>query len=236
MTSLLAILSAAMAAALLLRPRRELPVSPLVPGGRGSLPPLPLAAGACAAVTVLLVVPFPVGVPVALGVAAVTVHLVRRLEPAAVRRRRAQLEAALPHVVDLMSTCLAAGGSPAGALTQLVVVLESPVRDELAAFTARLALGSDPVSVWAAMASHPQLGALGRALLRSAETGAAVSQTLERLGSELRAERRAVMEARARTVEVKASLPLGVCLLPAFVLVGIVPLVAGSFSLTFLSP
>jgi hypothetical protein len=33
---------------------------------------------------------------------------------------------------------------------------------------------------------------------------------------------------RARAVGVKAALPLGVCLLPAFVLVGVVPLVAGS--------
>ena len=33
-----------------------------------------------------------------------------------------------------------------------------------------------------------------------------------------------------RQVEVKAAVPLGVCLLPSFVLVGVVPLVAGSVS------
>ena len=37
-------------------------------------------------------------------------------------------------------------------------------------------------------------------------------------------------ESRARAVGVKAAVPLGVCLLPAFVLVGVVPLVAGSVS------
>jgi hypothetical protein len=32
-------------------------------------------------------------------------------------------------------------------------------------------------------------------------------------------------------VGVQAALPLGACLLPSFVLIGVVPLVAGSFSL-----
>jgi hypothetical protein len=36
------------------------------------------------------------------------------------------------------------------------------------------------------------------------------------------------VEARVRQVEVKTAVPLGVCLLPAFILVGVVPLVAGS--------
>jgi hypothetical protein len=36
------------------------------------------------------------------------------------------------------------------------------------------------------------------------------------------------VESRARAVGVKAAVPLGVCLLPAFVLVGVVPLVAGA--------
>ncbi len=231
----LAVLSAGLAAALLLRPRTALPVATRAAVGP-RMPPTPLLAGASAALAVLLVVHPPLGPPLALGVGVVTVRVVRRLEPAAVRRRRARIEAALPHVVDLMSTCLAAGGSPGGAVAQLAQVLDGPIREELATLAARLALGADPVSVWAAMAAHPQLGSLGRALLRSAETGASVSLALERLGTELRAERRAALEAKARTVEVRASLPLGVCLLPAFVLIGIVPMVAGSFSLTFLTP
>jgi pilus assembly protein TadC len=83
------------------------------------------------------------------------------------------------------------------------------------------------------MAAHPQLGPLGRAVHRSSETGASVADALARLGSELRDGRRAQQEALARAVEVKASVPLGLCLLPAFVLIGIVPMIAGSFSLTF---
>jgi len=230
----LALAASATAAALLIRPRVVLPRETAAPSKQAAtLPPLPVMAGASVALGVLLLVPLPLGPPLACVAALVGAHVVRRLEPASVRRRRARLEAALPHVVDLMSTCLAAGGSPSGALAQLAVVVDEPMRAELAALSARLTLGADPVSVWAAMGRHPQLGALGRALKRSAETGGSVADALERLGTELRAERRAAIEAKARTIEVKASLPLGLCLLPAFVLVGVVPMVAGSFTLTF---
>ena len=51
---------------------------------------------------------------------------------------------------------------------------------------------------------------------------------MARLAEDLRRAARADVETRARAVGVKAAVPLGVCLLPAFVLVGVVPLVAGS--------
>jgi hypothetical protein len=38
------------------------------------------------------------------------------------------------------------------------------------------------------------------------------------------------VEERARTVGVRAALPLGLCLLPSFLLLGIVPLVVGLLS------
>jgi len=48
---------------------------------------------------------------------------------------------------------------------------------------------------------------------------------VERLADDLARAGRAATEDRARAVGVKAALPLGLCLLPAFVLIGIVPLV-----------
>ena len=199
-----------------------------------SRPSTVTVAAASAGLLALALLPPVLAVPGAICAALVAGRVVSGLEPAAVRRRRAQLEHALPEVADLMATCLAAGASSVGALTSVAQVLEAPMRDELQSFVGRLDLGADPVAVWASMAGHPQLGPLGRALRRSAETGASVAAALNDLSLELRAQQRAVTEARARAVEVKASLPLGLCLLPAFVLVGIVPMVAGSFSMTFL--
>ena len=52
-----------------------------------------------------------------------------------------------------------------------------------------------------------------------------VVAAVERLADDLARAGRAESEDRARAVGVKAAVPLGLCLLPAFVLIGIVPLV-----------
>jgi hypothetical protein len=56
-----------------------------------------------------------------------------------------------------------------------------------------------------------------------------VGQAVHRLAEELRERARADVEERARSIEVKAAAPLGLCLLPAFVVLGVVPMVAGVF-------
>jgi Flp pilus assembly protein TadB len=151
-----------------------------------------------------------------------------RWESAAALRYRAGVEDGLPHVVDLLVAAMSAGAAPGDALVRVSRVVDGPVSRELQVFVARLALGADPGSVWDGMARHPQLARLGTALVRARESGAPVGAALARLAGELRARRRAEVETRVRQVEVKAAVPLGVCLLPAFVLVGVVPLVAGS--------
>ena len=155
-------------------------------------------------------------------------RITERLEAPASRRRREQLAAAVPHVVDLMAACLAAGLSPSGAVEQIGEAVGGPAGEELLGLAARLRLGVDPATVWRELARHPQLGGLGRTVARAVESGSSVSEAMTRLADDLRRSARADVESRARAVGVKAAIPLGVCLLPAFVLVGVVPLVAGS--------
>ena len=73
-------------------------------------------------------------------------------------------------------------------------------------------------------------GPLGRALARSESSGASVADTVARLSEDLGRNHRAEVEDLARSVGVKAAVPLGVCLLPAFLLVGIVPVVVASLA------
>ena len=75
------------------------------------------------------------------------------------------------------------------------------------------------------MLDDPQLAPLGRALVRAGRSGASVTHEVVRLGDELARRSRAAVEERARGVGVKAAVPLGLCLLPSFVLIGVVPLV-----------
>jgi Flp pilus assembly protein TadB len=199
--------------------------------GRGGLPRpvlLRLAAAAGSAGGAVLLVPGAPGVLLSAAVGGAVWWRSSQWEPAAARRRRALLAADLPHVVDLLVATLAAGAAPGEALARVVRVTGTPTDEELRIWLSRLRLGADPVSVWSSMARHPELGRLGAALQRSAESGAPVVDALGRLATELRAAHRAEVEARVRQVEVKAAVPLATCLLPAFVLVGVVPLVAGS--------
>jgi Flp pilus assembly protein TadB len=185
-------------------------------------------AAAGAGVGVLLLVPGAAALPASAAVAAVVWWRSAGWESAASRRRRELLEGQLPHVVDLMVAALAAGAAPGTALARVAGVAGGAAAEELRPYAFRLELGGDPVTVWRSLAAHPQLGRLGAALLRSAESGAQVTGALTRLAEELRSRERADVETRVRQVEVKAAVPLGVCLLPSFVLLGVVPLVAGS--------
>ena len=63
----------------------------------------------------------------------------------------------------------------------------------------------------------------------SLTSGAPVVPAVERLADELARESAARAEDAARRVGVAAAVPLGVCLLPAFLLLGVVPTVASLF-------
>ena len=97
----------------------------------------------------------------------------------------------------------------------------------LAVLPPRITLGVDPEGAWRALETDPALAPLGRTLARSARTGEPIADALERLGEELSARARGDTEDAARRVGVRAAVPLGLCLLPAFLLIGIVPVVAG---------
>ena len=57
---------------------------------------------------------------------------------------------------------------------------------------------------------------------------------LSHRANEIQSERRAAVEARAKAVGVRTVIPLGLCFLPAFLLLGIVPVVAGLLGLVLL--
>jgi Flp pilus assembly protein TadB len=150
-----------------------------------------------------------------------------RTEPAGVRREREELRRELPHLVRLLAGALAAGAAPVVAVQTVADAMPGPGGARLARAAALLRLGSDPVAAWAGLADEPALAPLGRAMARGQASGASVVASVERLGDELARAARADAEDRARRVGVKAAVPLGVCLLPSFLLIGIVPLVGG---------
>jgi pilus assembly protein TadC len=97
-----------------------------------------------------------------------------------------------------------------------------------------LALGADPASAW----SDPDPGARGqrtddhaeaflRLARRSASSGAALAQGVAELATQTRDEAADAARAAAERASVLIAGPLGLCYLPAFLCLGIVPVVAG---------
>lgn len=172
----------------------------------------------------------PIGLGVGLGCAVAVWVVLGRTEDPAVVRRREQLAEDLPVGVDLLAACLDAGAAPESALASVSRALGGPVGEEFLAIYHRLEVGVDPAQVWRSVARDPQLAPLGRAVGRAHETGAPVGRAVHQLAGELRERARAEVETRARSIEVKAAAPLGLCLLPAFVVLGVVPMVVGVFT------
>lgn len=228
---LLAVLAGAGSAAVALRPRPRLPTREAAPRparpDQGWMRRHRLLLSVLTGLGVLTFLGGPAGLVGGVLTGPAAWVAIGRAEPPEERRRRAAVRAELPHVVGLLGSALRAGASPPVALAAVCAALPGRASERLAPAVARLDLGVDAGTVWQRLADDPDLGPLGRALGRAHLTGAPVVTSVERLADELAASARATVEDRARAVGVRAAVPLGLCLLPAFFLVGIVPLVAG---------
>ncbi len=164
------------------------------------------------------------GLPVGLAAAAVTWVVLGRLEPTAVRRAREAAERDLPGLVHLLAAALESGCATGEAVRLVCEAYPGPAADLVASVSPRLALGIDVEGAWRPVLDHTRLAVLGRTMVRAHRSGASVAGEVSALADELGRRSRLRTEERARSVGVKAAVPLGLCLLPSFVLLGIVPL------------
>ncbi|WBQ04912.1 type II secretion system F family protein [Kribbella sp. CA-293567] len=189
-----------------------------------------LTVAALAASAVLLVLGLAAGLLPAALVFLATPAVLSRLEPAATRRRTAQLVADLPLAVDLLAACLRAGRPPQASIAVVAQSLGGPLADLLAEVERRLSLGADPIDAWSCLLKEPACATFARATQRALRSGAPLAGILEHQANDTRQARRWTAEEHARAVESRSVVPLGLCFLPAFVLLGIVPTIASSLS------
>ncbi|GII81224.1 hypothetical protein Sru01_62060 [Sphaerisporangium rufum] len=150
----------------------------------------------------------------------------RRRVPGEVRRRQARIATDLPFAIDLMVACLRAGQPVDGALAATAAAMTEPLAGCLGRVNARLRLGAGPETAWSVLDADRPLAPLARGMTRAALTGAPVADVLARLAADARLAARAESAAAARRVGVQVVAPLGLCFLPAFVLLGVVPIIA----------
>jgi pilus assembly protein TadC len=194
------------------RPRRALPVRVAVPVVAGLAASVLVGGWAGVALGVVVLVAVRSGLPL--------------LETSAARTRREAIERQAPLVIDLVAACLASGAPLDSSLVSAARAVGAPTSDIVLAAVEAMRLGADVERAWSEAASHPALAGVARAVVRAADSGAPLAEVLPRLADRARAARRATAEARVRAAGVRLTAPLGLAFLPAFVLLGVVPVVA----------
>jgi pilus assembly protein TadC len=165
------------------------------------------------------------GWPVVTLVSAV---LLGTLEPLSARRRREQLVSETPQALELMASGLAAGMPVRMAGRVVADAFDSAVGDELRRVLALVDLGASDADAWRTLHGHPQLGPAAQDLSRSVESGTKMVEALRRHAATAREARRTTLVIRARSVGVRSVLPLMMCFIPSFLLLGVVPTVVSS--------
>lgn len=209
---------------------RKVPLPSWIGPRPGALPSRTrvVAASACA---IVLLVLLNGPLVVSLGLAGLCALLVfwglGRLEPGTVTAARADLVADLPGALDLLSACVA-GGMPLRSATSAVAsAVGGPLGERLAGVVSRAAAGFGDGDAWAALREDEVLGAVARDLARAADAGTSVGPLLMRHAETARSAAQSAALARAKAVGVRTIVPVSVCYLPAFFLVGVVPVIAG---------
>ncbi|MFI2783672.1 type II secretion system F family protein [Streptomyces sp. ALB3] len=175
-----------------------------------------------------------VGGPAGCGVGLAAAVGVRRFQRSVRRRGSADREAEdvliarqLPITADLLASCISAGAGPREAAEAVGESISGPVGERLARTAAEILLGGEPAEAWGRFGELPGAAPLARCLERAASTGAPAAEPVSRLADEMRAERTSAAVARAQRAGVLITAPVGLCFLPAFLAVGVAPVVIG---------
>lgn len=133
----------------------------------------------------------------------------------------------LPLAADLLAACIAAGAGPVIAAQAVGEALGGPVGEALARGAAEVRLGSAPGEAWRRLASIPGAGALARLLERADVSGLPAAGPVAGLAADARANWGRAATERARRAAVLVTAPVGLCFLPAFIAIGVLPIVIG---------
>jgi pilus assembly protein TadC len=144
---------------------------------------------------------------------------------AGARRHRA-IDAEIPQLLDLLAAGSAAGLSAVVGLQRSVSILRGPLGAELRGSLDAVDLGARWQEELGAVTERLALPDLRRAvavLTRTETLGTSLTEATRELAADVRRARRAAVAERARTAPVKMLFPLVFLVLPAFLLLTVVP-------------
>lgn len=186
----------------------------------------PAAAGTLAGVLTALIAGWPHGVVLAVPFGALSALGTRRL--LAARANNATVdELRLAAGWDLLAACLRSGQPVPVAVRAVAADAPGAAAAALLATADLLALGAEPGDAWAPARACPATAELARTACRSARSGIALAGAAETMAARVRAGMADRAEARAQRAGVLITGPLGLCFLPAFLCLGVIPVVLG---------
>jgi Flp pilus assembly protein TadB len=181
--------------------------------------------GAWSFAALLLVAPAPL--PVLGPLVALVVMRIPDLMLAGVEKaRRKRADAELPQLLDLLAGASSAGLAAPAAFRRALSAVSGPLGEDLAGVVRAVDLGArwrDELRHAADRMELPDLRRAVGALTRTESLGSSLSSAMAELAADVRASRRARASERARTAPVKMLFPLVFLVLPAFLLLTVVP-------------
>lgn len=170
------------------------------------------------------------GLVLALAAMAALPRLIARLPDPGTAARLRRIADDVPLTLDLITSCLRAGAPLSTAVRAVGGEVGGPLSAVLADVAGHLDLGAAPVVAWRRAGELPPLQPVVETVIRVGDSGAALAPAFAQLAAEERERARRAQEVAVRRIGVFVVIPLGLCFLPAFLLIGVVPIVAGLVS------
>jgi Flp pilus assembly protein TadB len=128
---------------------------------------------------------------------------------------------------DLLAVGMRAGLPVAVAVRAVAEEFAGTAAKPLRSVADLLALGADPVAAWESALRHPDTAGVARAARRTARSGSGLADAASDLAKQARDSLDEQAQKRAQRAAVWVAAPLGLCFLPAFVCLGVLPVVVG---------
>jgi tight adherence protein C len=148
------------------------------------------------------------------------------------KRRKEQMAAGLPDVVDLLAVCSHAGLNISLSLKRVALRAPGALGREIQRVVEEIELGvprQHALDSLAVRTGLPEMESLVRVLINSERFGTQISASLESFSADVRGRRKRSAEEQARRAPVKILFPLVFLILPAFILLTVVPLLVSAF-------
>jgi tight adherence protein C len=140
----------------------------------------------------------------------------------------------MPFIYGLVSTALASGLGPAQCVERIAPYVSPRFSDVFSRVTTDIESGTSIVASLGHLTQNPHLRSLGFLLIEMCESGTQGKETVDALSRESLTHIRRESHKAIKKLPITMLFPLVVCVLPAFILLSVVPIVVnGLMSMTW---